>query len=220
MSDKVWLLSYPRSGNSMLSSMALASIPGCGFESVYKEDHDAPRFLGELDKLGIKPPPDPKVTLVKTHHWHEPVPTKIIWLLRDGRDALASYWHLREKNTQYRDPISFWTALSYGDPARGVGARWDYYVLYVDRLLAGRDRLEVRYEVLKAHPEREMERVADYIGLKFDPSGLDRVAFQKVHSVNPKFYRQGLIGGYKYLYRQAVDYLERELGPTLRSVGY
>lgn len=218
--EKVWLLSYPRSGNSMLASMALAAIPGCGFDSVYDHDNDVPRFLAEMEKLSIKPPTNPTVQLLKTHHWYEPIPEKIIWLMRDGRDALTSYWHFRDKNTQYKDPVSFWTALSYGDPARGVGVRWDVYVKHIQKLLEGRNHLEVRYEALKTHPEREVQRVAEYVGLKCEPDRLSLVNFNRAHEINPTFYRLGYVGGHKELYQRAKDYLELELGPTLRVMGY
>lgn len=220
----VWLFTYPRSGNSMLSSMMLASMTGVSFESVYKNSIDQPRLLGELEKLGIKPDKEPRWNIMKTHRWnHVGIEDRVIWLVRDGRDAMCSYWfyYLMMNNGQdvYKSPVEYWKSLN-GDPFNGVISQWHNHIAAVKDRVKERDSLVLKYEEVLINPEKEMKKVGSFLSENVDVNKLSNVTFDKLNSVNRGFFRKGQVGNYKNLPKDAVNYLEKEMKSVLKIMGY
>jgi len=220
---KVWLFTYPRSGNSMLSSMMLASLSNVSFESIYKNTIDEPRLLRELGELGVKPSAEPNWKIIKTHRWnHVPDSDKVIWLVRDGRDAMCSYWfyHLTmHKDTKFKNPIDYWKSLD-GDPLNGVISQWHNHIRAVKDLVYKRDSLVLKYEDIVNNPSGEISKVGSFLSEKVDVNKLSSVTFDRLNSVNGQFFRKGKIGGFKELPEKAVEYLEREMSSVLKMTGY
>jgi hypothetical protein len=217
----VWLLSYPRSGNSMLASMMLASMPDVSFESAYDGEDDAPRFLRELDKLGVKPSPSPRWVIKKTHDIaHVNSEEKVIWLVRDGCDAMVSYWKHHERvNAIAIDPIDFFRTRS-GPANDGVCAMWDEFVRYAQLKLSITDHVTIRYEDLVIDPVDTLAKVAGFLDTSFDDTRLSLVSFDRLHAVNSGFYRKGTIGSSAEIGVMALKWLHQKMRPELSRLGY
>jgi hypothetical protein len=93
---------------------------------------------------------------------------KFVHIIRDGRDVCLSVLDWRKGATSY--------STFEDDPVTTTGVWWEWYV----RLgREGRGRLddpglchEVRYETLVAEPERECDRLCEFLGLRYEPSML------------------------------------------------
>lgn len=203
----------------MLSSMMLATIDGLSFESVYKDDQDAPRFLAELNKLGVKPSLSPKWLVRKTHNAADVTSgDTVIWIIRDGRDAMTSYWKYYEKvNKCNIDPIEFWKTRT-GPASDGVTTMWHEQAKYV------RDHVSrcfpVRYEDLIHFPERTMFRIANILGCPAELQRLSLVSFDRLHGVNPGFYRKGRVGTHAELPANALHWLTEKMKKELTRLDY
>jgi len=217
----VWLLSYPRSGNSMLASMALASIDDISFESVYEDKEDEPRFLAEMELLGVHRLPEPRWMLRKTHSMPDVQPQdRVIWLIRDGRDAMTSYWHYwRKINHSQLAPVDFWKTLT--GPARdGTRSMWHEHMRHVRDAIMPTDHIVVRYEELVNSPRLAMGSIAQFLHAHFDGNRLEKVSFDKLQSLTPWFYRKGKIGSYVELPELALEWLNSRLHGELKRFGY
>ncbi len=87
--------------------------------------------------------------------------SKVITILRDGRDATLSSQESLDPDCPY-----VYSAI-----------RWRHYIRLHERCLArhGADRYTaVRYEDLVTQPERELRRLCDFLGEAFDPAMLEQ----------------------------------------------
>lgn len=168
----------------------------------------------------------------KSHALPTPEYRRVVYLLRDGRDALVSYYHLM---TALSGPMD-WMRL-----ARGEGVIPCPWHEHVERWLAnphGAEMLIVRYEDLLADTMRELKRLGAFAGLKRDDAGLERIAIQagfakaqekerRLGWDNPNwprdqpFIRRGQIGSWRDELPAAVlaEFM-KQAGATLERVGY
>lgn len=206
----------------MLSSMMLATIQNISFESVYENNNDdAPRFLAELKKLGVEPSMSPEWIIKKTHDVNDINHSDpVIWLVREGRDAMVSYWkfHENEENCKI-DPIDFWKTRK-GPSNNGVLAMWHDFNNAVVKKLRSTNHLMLRYEDLVSSPTDSLSKVARLLSTTIDKSRLKLVSFDNLHAVNSVFYRKGTVGSATDAGPAALSWLTSHMRPELVKLGY
>ena len=182
--DKIWLASFPRSGNTLLRILLKEKF-GTSTCSIYEgEKFDHVPGLNEL--IGHVKELDQKTEhrlLIKTHESHgDDGPA--LYIVRDGRAALISYFHYLNDVALYpaklEDVItgSVWPG-SWSDHYRG----W---------LPLSRPRtLVIRYEDLVATPEAVLADVAEFTGLPLRDRGRLSKSFAELHAFYPQFFRSG-----------------------------
>ncbi len=146
----IWLVSYPRSGNTMLRNI-LYHVYGLksGAFIKFKETR---KSYKEFD-------------VVKTHHLHRDVPLneedKIIYLVRDGRDSIISRaWRKAlewDKRTSYEANLRQ-MVLNPGDKNFGS---WSEHV----RSWVGQSHIIMKYENILENPKIEMGNLSKLISL-------------------------------------------------------
>ncbi|MEY2881913.1 MAG: hypothetical protein RLZZ15_4293 [Verrucomicrobiota bacterium] len=157
---------------------------------------------------------------------------RVIYLLRDGRDAMVSYFH---HHNAIFPAVDFPTLIRR---APHLDARWHEHV---EAWLAnphGAELLVVRYEELKRDPIAGLRRMADFAGLAATDDQIARAvagaAFEKQKKREaekgwedknwPKahpFVRRGAVGSHRdEMPAEALALFEAEAGPTLRKLGY
>jgi estrone sulfotransferase len=171
----VYLVSYPRSGNTWLRAFVTAYLLDRPLSSelvqstvpdVYRVRRAGP--VGRRSSRGAR--------LFKSHSPYQRLPARVIYLVRDGRDVMLSYFNYMRRYEAQRGvelevtPADFYLAHHpYGT--------WDEHVL---GWLAGleswpRDRkLVLRYEDLVSEPERTFKAVVWFLGLDVDRARLRR----------------------------------------------
>ena len=143
-----------------------------------------------------------------------------VHLIRDGRDAAVSFLAMPEGVVTRswghpRTPADFacqWS--SEVRAARALGSR-----------VGERRYLEIRYEALVEHPERELRRVCDFASLAFEPEMLDYVGSVELSA---KPHQQslrrppttGLRDWRRELSREDARAFETVCGELLRELGY
>ena len=172
-------------------------------------------------------------TFFKSHHLPRPEYRRVVYLLRDGRDAMVSYWHhlraLGQANLEFAQLIG------------GEGlfpCKWHEHVeQWAANPFAAR-LLTIRYENLKRDAARELARFCDFVDEPRQPSELQRVAAQCSFEAmrrreqrfgwdNPgwpkdkPFVRRGVAGSYRdEMPPEALALFLTEAGDTLRRHGY
>ena len=110
---------------------------------------------------------------------------KWIYLIRDGRDVVASYYHF--ENARRETPL-LPEAFLRGDTVKQ--GNWADHVLSWYEELDDR-RIVVRYEDLRRDAASQLVRIAEYLGLHVMPkkidSVLERSAFKRMKQLEPVY---------------------------------
>jgi len=171
--NDVFLVSYPRSGNTwvrfLLANLIAYDKNGpVDFYSVHRyiPDMQIQSHLSFLKKLD-----SPRV--IKSHTEWDPGFRRVIYLLRDGRDVMVSYYHYLRNKGSFTGSL-----LDFMREDDAFPSQWTRHVSsWLDNFEG--DLLLVRYEDLLANPEGELRRMADFIGL---PCDKERIAFAMKYS--------------------------------------
>jgi hypothetical protein len=169
----------------------------------------------------------------KSHHLPRPGYRRVVYLVRDGRDAIVSYYHflnqLHGRAYDLSRLVRYGEALDYGP--------WHEHV---DAWIAnpfGAEMLVIRYEDLRVRPEPEVRRFCEFAGLDCPAALIEEVvrrsSFESMQAREKKygmeawdsskglFVRRGKVGGFRD--EMAPDILEAfnvQSDHALRKFGY
>lgn len=172
--DDVFLVSYPRSGNTWLKFMIAHLLTGeeVGFDR--SEELVPP--VGMHARAPRLTPAGGRV--VKSHEpyrrLHGRAYRTVVYLARDGRDVAVSYYFHQIRRDFFSGEFGdFLTHFLRGD-VEGYGAWHDHVESWLARPRAART-LVVRYEDLLADTPAELARVAEFLGAPADDAALRAV---------------------------------------------
>jgi len=172
--DDVYLMNHPRSGSSWTR---------CLVTSYARQSPITPELAAEtvpgVIRTGLQPPVMPKTphtVLIRSHAPYEKIPARVIYLMRDGRDALLSFYALRRKT----DPPSSWVhSATPGEffLRNTKYGPWHEHVLgWLNGLESwSSDRyLVVKYEDLTRDPITHLGKMVEFLGLPVDRDRLEQ----------------------------------------------
>ncbi|WP_289018906.1 sulfotransferase domain-containing protein [Desulfobacter postgatei] len=215
-SNLVWIVSYPRSGNTWLRIILNHNF-GLKSYSIYNDTLDIGKHIEIAEVVGHqfmdwkvitgedqRPAHSPQqsksfdslryntqnIKLVKSHsHYHKGfISDKVIYCYRDGRAALRSYASHRFKF----DNVA----------AKGLSVLFDDILCGQDRFVlpwnqhihswkksAHDNVLFLKFEDLLSDINSALKKISDF--LKIQPIRTDIISFDKLHTINPDFFRKG-----------------------------
>lgn len=172
-------------------------------------------------------------TLFKSHLLPQPEYRRVIFLVRDGRDALVSYWRmLREDNPQLKLEDLFHQGDSLFPCAWETHARAWLANPFQAEILS------IRYEDILASPIEQVQRVASFIPVTRTNDELSRIAagahIDKMKRIAARYgwdnasskAAKGFLGaGRAGSFREAMsaelqEAFQRRAGDTLKLFGY
>lgn len=197
----IWLASYPRSGNTLfriaLQRMGLGPTysihddPALKRLSLDKEVGHTDLPEGGLKKLEQ----EKRIYFVKTHKFPEDDDFKAIYIVRDGRDAIASYAHYLRDIEQNNVPLSQLIARLISGDAGSFGL-WSDHVRKWKRRKS--QVIMVNFDELVEDPVGTTGRTLRAIGFP-DQNINERVempSFSDLQNSNSKFFRKGKKGSW------------------------
>ena len=218
-----WIVSYPRSGSTWLRTILAALIYGEGGADPDVFNRVIPGVSGRrLPLVWLAPEP----RLLHSHTTFRNGLSRVVYLVRDGRDAITSFYHY--STTRRGQPMDFaaWYQLY---SRRAYGPRWHEHVY--GWLTAGRDRLGdqllvVNFERLRSDPLSTVRQVASFLEVSrddmaieraLDMAGLDRARTREARALgrpltdNESFYRGGRIGQWEGTFPPStyMDFMNR-----------
>jgi hypothetical protein len=173
----IFIVSYPKSGNTwtrfLLGNLIYQDEP-VTFANV---ESRLPSLYYRSDRKLRKLP-----RILKSHDCFDPRYKTVIYIVRDPRDVLVSAYHYAVKLRvipESRGIQEFIPGLLDGSFQSGllVDPRWGSWYDNVASWLAMRHNrkfLLLRYEDMLDDPERELVKVADFLGLEATPERLAR----------------------------------------------
>lgn len=240
-SDDVFLVSYPKSGNTW-TRFLIANL-------VYPEKN--PDFsninrllpdLEEMSKRDLGRAPRPRI--LKSHQYFDPRYPKVIYIVRDPRDVVLSEYYFDIKRRAIADdyPLpQFVLRFVRGELNHPYGtwgenaATWFYTRRGDPRFLL------VKYEALQSEAMEEMGRIASFLGISTAPERLayaiEQSSADRMRELEKKqshlwsstretrqdkpFIRSAKAGGWKAeLSDASVAEIESAWGGLMRDLGY
>jgi hypothetical protein len=241
--DDAFLISYPKSGHTWLRFLVASLVSPAEAVTLVDMELRVPSVHGYSD-VWLRKKPRPRI--LASHECYDPRFKKVVYLVRDPRDAVVSsyYHHLRRGEIGDTDSIdryvpgwlagSMWSSPPFGG--------WREHVL---SWLATRGDdpgfLLLRYEDMKKDPQAELAKVSSHLGLAASPQALERAVelagaermrelekeqheawgMTKGFRQDVPFIRKAAAGGWKsVLSESSLWEIESTCGPVMRSLGY
>jgi hypothetical protein len=240
--DDTFLVSYPRSGNTwtrFLVANLLHPREEASFANIERLVPDAEAQSSRYMR-GIASP-----RMIKSHSYFDPRYPRVIYVARDPRDVVLSYYDFSRTYRHIED--SYPLERYVGDFVNGhlTSADWGTWGENVASWVFARGArpgfLLLRYEDMKARPERELTRIAKFLGIDTSPEvlrttlerssadrmremertqGKDWVSTKDKRSDIP-FIRTASAGGWRSkLQRESVAQIESAWGNIMQQLGY
>jgi hypothetical protein len=226
----VFLVSYPRSGNTwtrfLISNLVW-----------YEDDTDfinleerVPDIYCQSDRF-LKQLPEPR--FLKSHEYFDPRYRKIIYIVRDVRSVIVSYYHFMVERGMMESTTSF-----YDFTRRFLDGGLDAFGSWQDNVASWiytrkRDKkrfLLVRYEDLHRDTASALKRVASFLDLERSPKQIEKAvegsSFRLMQNLQAKtepvtIVRSGRVNEWaEVLDRETLELIDRRCGTVLRETGY
>jgi hypothetical protein len=130
--------------------------------------------------------------ILKSHEYFDPRYKKVIYIVRDPRDVIISYYHYHIKMNKIQDDYSIEKFASkfingqldnFGTWAENVGS-------WLGARKNSHDFLLLRYEDMLENPRDELEKVASFLSLNFSINQLGKIiqfnSFQNMQKLERK----------------------------------
>lgn len=229
----VFICGYPKSGNTWFQYLITGVVFGC--DARYTPDPLIQTIVPDVSDrkfyLRYQTP-----CYFKTHLLPQPQYKRIVYLLRDGRDVMVSYYH--HQRAMMGEKVDFLEMVCRGRSL--FPCKWHEHVEAYLSHQPQTQMLTVRYEDLIADTLGQLRRVCDFIGIDRSESMLqsarEQASFQamrdkeqtplwvkrpKWKDANEFFVRRGVVGSYKdEMSPEVLEALLDAAGPTLKKCGY
>lgn len=173
--DDVFIVTYPRSGTTLMQMM-LYQLTGSGGMEFFHISQFVPWFeTSLLDGRDLASLPSPRCFKSHLNHKRMPrYPGRFIYVVRDGMDVAVSYYHLRRTHHGYKGSFEeFLDEFLAGDVA--YGSWFDHVAGWARR--ASDDRvLWLRYEELCSDLGTHIRRVADFCDWELAEDRISEIA--------------------------------------------
>jgi hypothetical protein len=238
-SDDSFIIAHPRSGSTWLRTI-LANI-------LRPDNPSNPDVFNTLipgvsirGALSVNRLPAPRI--IMSHTWYRPGLPTVVYLVRDGRDVLVSFYHYTITRSGQSDRIDFSDFFNLYYKGK-YGYLWHHHVtswLNNGREEMGNHCLIIRFEDLREDTVAVVERVTDFLGISATRKQIE-VAVQQATLANLRkiertrwenkglgipekdttFYRSGKSGQWKdYFTRNNCQFFYRKSAEALRLARY
>lgn len=228
--EDIFIVGYPKSGNTWFRYLVTGVFYGVDPEY-------APHTLVNslIPNMHVKQYYQRFQTpmFFKSHFLPRPDFRRVVYLLRDGRDAMVSYYHHQAKLN--RMDIDFLSMVRNGEGL--FPCKWHEHVESWLSNPFEAEMIVITYEDLKKDTVHELRRFCEFAGIERDDlllnSAADKTALEKMRrkeekevwnpqwSRNQHFVRRGQVGSYKdEMPADVLDAFLDEAGDTLQKHGY
>ena len=240
--DDTFLVSYPRSGNTwtrFLIANLLHPEPPVTFANIERLIPDCEAMSSRF----VKSVPRPRI--IKSHQYFDPRYKKVIYIVRDPRDVALSYYDFSRKYRQIEDNHPLTQFVSDFVAGRLSSFDWGTWGENVSSWFYTRNGrpefLLLRYEDMQADAERELSKVARFLGIEATrerlTSAVDRSSADRMRKMEAKeggewvttknkrsdipFVRTASSGLWKEkLPAASIAEIEAAWGPLMQELGY
>lgn len=239
LSDDVFIVSYPKSGNTWVRFLLGNYLTDCRVDFtnshlIVPDIHFNPE---QCALLKYRP------RFIKSHFSYTEQYPNVVYILRDGRDVTVSYFFYLKKIGRLASDVSFENYIRdytlYGDDMFGD---WAQHVRSWTRVASEGKLLCIKYEDILSDTAKQLERILSFAGVKPDHDIIDRAVYsssfsqmQKMETIQHdacptlshvknkeiKFVREGRSGQWRdYFSHEALELFMKRNEDVLKAWGY
>lgn len=161
----IFIAAYPKSGNTWMQNLISGII--YGVDTAILPDKLTQKLIPNVHKTDYyKRFLD--FACFKTHEFPKPHYKKVVYLVRDGRDAMVSYYHM---NKAIDPNTSFERMIKNGE---GMVSKWHEHIKRWEENPYGAEMIQIRYEHLHSQPMKEMRKFCNFAGIERSDEVLQR----------------------------------------------
>jgi Sulfotransferase domain len=239
--DDLFLTSYPRSGNTWTRFLVGNFVNPNEPVTFLNVERLVPDMYKTADWV-LRRLPRPRV--LKSHECFDARYRRVIYIVRDPRDvAISNYnWEMKLRSVADGFPIEeFVPRWMDGNYWRRIGSWADHVNSWMATRHGYASFMLMRYEDLQENPQRELARIAEFMGVDPDPARIDQ-AIERSSAANMRkmeqtqgkkwvatfhtrsdkpFVGKASSGGWRtILPEKTVAYIENGWGPIMKELGY
>lgn len=230
--DDVFIVSYPKSGNTWVRFLVGNYITGGGIDFLNShftvpDIHYNPE---QCEKILSRP------RFIKSHKAYTPVYPKVVYIYRDGRDVIVSYYFWMKKMGIIGDNVSF------SDFLHQPLGQYENWSKHIESWMGRRNVISVRYEDLLIDALPELGKMIRFAGMEVDEERLkvaveasDFSRMQKMEKDQNEgffipsgsrrddilFVRRGQSGDWKnHFKKEDEEYFLKLHGKVMKRLGY
>ncbi len=230
--EDIFIAGYPKSGNSwfqnLIAGLVFGILPDRGHPRLVLE------VIPDVHQKNVLFRRYQTPSFFKTHHKPMPQYQNVVYLLRDGRDVMVSYWHFLQAIQNVK--IDFATMVQTGEHL--YPCKWQEHVETWMANPYNARMLVIKYEDLLCDPIPQLKRFCAFSGIEADTGFLEMIShsatFEKLQEKErrlwvpdsgwPKdkqFYRRGVEGSFRdEMPDDVLQAFLKEAGDTLKQQGY
>jgi hypothetical protein len=171
--DDTFLVSYPRSGNVWIRFL-VANLLHPGVEVRFSNIERLVPDTHSQSSRAIKKTPRPR--FIKSHQYFDHRYGRVIYIVRDPRDIILSYYQFQKKYRQIEDtfPIEQYVDLYIAGTlgSENYGTWHSNVVTWIETRGKDSNFLLLRYEDFIADTPHELARLADFLEIDASPARL------------------------------------------------
>ena len=235
----IFIVGYPKSGNTWFQNLVCSV--NFGVHPEFTPDKLIQDLVPDVHAQSYYKRYEAQ-TFFKTHHLPREEHRRVIYLLRDGRDVMVSYFHFKNalrdinntlrgnKNALSGNTINLFEFIR--DQGNLLPLKWHEHVEAWLSNPYHAEIITIKYEDLKTNPLHEMKRFCEFVHLdrseEFIRGAIERCSFENMQRQertawpsDKLFVRRGEIGSFRdEMPPDALRLFLSEAGQTLLKVGY
>jgi hypothetical protein len=173
--DDTYVVSYPRSGNTW-TRFLIANLVHPDKEISFANIEKLIPDTSSQSNRALKATPRPRI--IKTHEYFDHRYPKIIYIVRDPRDVVLSYYDFQRKYMQIDDAYPLEQYVDEFVNGKLISIGWGTWGENVASWMYTRGKqknfLLMRYEDMMKDTEMELARIAEFLEISPDPNRLRR----------------------------------------------
>jgi hypothetical protein len=180
--DDIFIVSYPKSGNTW-TRFLVANLLNEGQEITFANiDQKLPDIYNTVRFSS-------KSLILKSHEFYDPRYRRVIYIVRDPRDVLNSYFHYFVKinvihdtypSREFVDQFLNGELDNFGNWKENVGS-------WIGSRMGDEDFLLLRYEDLLTSPNEKLSEIAKFLGISVSrdqiSNAVDQSSFERMQSI-------------------------------------
>jgi hypothetical protein len=172
----------------------------------------------------------------KTHHLPRPEYKRVVYLVRDGRDVMVSYYHYQM--AIMNGNVDFMAMVRDGESL--FPGKWHEHIRAWTENPYQAEKIVIKYEDLKRDPLTIVTQICEFAQIERDPNFLrnviDQTQFAKLQAKeregriffanriwpsDKRFFRRGIVGSYKdEMPAEVLEAFLQQAAPVLKEMGY
>lgn len=237
--DDIFLVGYPKSGNTWLQFQLACLVAESINDVDYNTIHGFVPDTHHVDNTNLKKLARPRI--MKNHGLYTEKFNKVIYIVRDPRDVVVSYYYHHLKLKTFGRDYTLDAYVAEFIKGNGFGSWGEHVEGWLSHRLEKPGFLVVRYEDLKKDNEKSLNSIIRFIGEeagKYNIQGIiDHCSFSSMKSYEKdqvmsqakfsktrqdmQFVRSGKSGGWRdELSEESVDLIVTSFSSTMGKLGY